>query len=111
MKKLSLILLVLSSVSVFYNNHLQAQSVYWIFLTDKQGTTFDPSNIDITFARIDGGMSAPGYLTYKKNTSGLFPVYQEQTNGLWFSLSGLRLSSPPSFKGIYIRNGRKIVIK
>ena len=80
-------------------------------LVGGQGTTFDPSNIDITFARIDGGMSAPGYLTYKKNTSGLFPVYQEQTNGLWFSLSGLRFSSPPSLKGIYIRNGRKIVIK
>ena len=42
MKKLSLILLVLSSVSVFCYSPLQAQSVYWIFLTDKQGTTFDP---------------------------------------------------------------------
>ena len=29
----------------------------------------------------------------------------------WYTLDGVRLSSKPSTKGIYINNGRKIVIK
>ncbi|MBQ2298885.1 MAG: hypothetical protein II278_05865 [Bacteroidaceae bacterium] len=29
----------------------------------------------------------------------------------WYTLDGIRLSGKPSTKGIYINNGRKIVIK
>jgi len=29
----------------------------------------------------------------------------------WYTLDGVRLSGKPSTKGIYINNGRKIVIK
>ena len=29
----------------------------------------------------------------------------------WYTLDGVRLSSKPSTKGIYINNGKKIVIK
>lgn len=35
----------------------------------------------------------------------------EQTDGRWYDLSGRRLQSKPTTKGIYIMNGKKIVIK
>jgi len=38
----------------------------WCYnLTGGQGTTYDSSHIDKEYARIDGGPSNPGYLTYK----------------------------------------------
>ena len=34
-------------------------------LVGGEGTVYDPSHIDYTYARIDGGTDAPGYFTYK----------------------------------------------
>ena len=35
----------------------------------------------------------------------------EWTMDNWYTLDGARLSGKPSSKGIYINNGRKVVIK
>ena len=32
-------------------------------------------------------------------------------NGDWFTLEGVKLDSRPTERGIYIRNGKKIIIK
>ena len=37
-------------------------------LVGEKGTTYNKNNVDKTYARIDGGTSAPGYLTYKEHT-------------------------------------------
>jgi len=34
-----------------------------------------------------------------------------EENGLWYTLDGKRLSGKPTQKGIYVRNGRKVVVK
>jgi len=34
-----------------------------------------------------------------------------EENGLWYTLDGKRLSGKPAQKGIYVRNGRKVVVK
>ena len=41
---------------------------------------------------------------------GSIEVYAEE-KGLWYSLDGKRLSGKPTKKGIYVRNGRKVVVK
>ena len=45
-------------------------------LVGGMGTKYDSSHIDCTYARIDGGSSAPGYFTYKKG-----PVKKGDING------------------------------
>jgi len=34
-----------------------------------------------------------------------------ETKSLWYTLDGKRLSGKPTQKGIYVRNGRKVVVK
>ena len=38
-------------------------------------------------------------------------VNSEEVNSVWYDLNGRRLQGKPSQKGIYIKNGRKVVIK
>ena len=42
MKKFSFIALVILSFQFSIFSSAQAQQTYWVFLADKQGTTFDP---------------------------------------------------------------------
>ena len=35
----------------------------------------------------------------------------QMINDKWYDLSGRRLSTQPTAKGVYIRNGKKVVIK
>ena len=37
--------------------------------------------------------------------------FDKPINSFWHTLSGHRLSSPPTRKGVYIRDGRKVVVK
>ncbi len=41
----------------------------------------------------------------------LFIVNSKQTNGKWYDLKGRQLPGKPTMKGIYILNGRKIVVR
>ena len=36
---------------------------------------------------------------------------QNNENGMWYTLQGLRLDKKPTTKGVYIHNGKKVVIK
>ena len=49
------------------------------------------------------------------NATGIISVYDSgfTVNGsdAWYSLDGCRLNGKPTAKGIYINNGRKVVIK
>ena len=38
-------------------------------------------------------------------------VNSEEVNSVWYDLNGRRLQGKPSQKGIYIKNGKKIVVK
>ena len=48
-------------------------------------------------------------------TTGIISVYDSgfMVNGsdTWYSLDGRKLSGKPSVKGVYVNNGRKVIIK
>ena len=38
-------------------------------------------------------------------------VNSEEVNSVWYDLNGRRLQGKPSLKGVYIKNGKKVVVK
>lgn len=59
---------------------------------------------------------APGFLGFDENTTGVVPIDNGQLTidnlaGAWFSLDGRKLQGKPTEKGLYIVNGRKVVMK
>ena len=90
----------------------------WMFddcfsLKGGQGTTYNSSYVDKTYAHIDEGASNPGYFS---DTSGLVthieavPVKANTVKGI-YTLDGRKLNELPTQKGIYIIDGHKVVIK
>ena len=79
-------------------------------LVGGSGTKWDETHTDYTYARIDGGMSNPCYLTYKENSSikNLKAIGDGNTD--LYNLNGVKLHGSHT-KGVYITNGRKVVIK
>ena len=76
-----------------------------------QGTVYDGIHTGHTFAHIDGGTSNPGYFTYKA-ASGIRGITLENTDGgTWYDLIGRSFSSHPTQRGLYIRDGRKVMVK
>ena len=74
----------------------------------------DPeSEITVTFGGIkcaDGlDHSSDILVRYKSSTSGVDAVEAADSDAIYYDLTGRRVSSPA--KGIYIRNGKKVVVK
>lgn len=79
-------------------------------LVGGQGTVYDSNTIGATYARIDGGVEAPGYFT-DKTATGVKGVTND-ADRLYapaYNLSGQRLTNPR--KGINIVGGKKVVVK
>ena len=80
-------------------------------LTGGKGTKYFFRNDNESYARIDGGESAPGYFT-SKDPAGIIG----KTDGKVFAahslydLQGRRLQDKPS-KGVYIQDGKKYLVK
>ena len=63
----------------------------------------------ITSFSIDfGDDEATGIISAEANSS-LFTIHSSLSD--WFTLDGRRLSGKPSVKGVYVNNGRKVIIK
>ena len=80
-------------------------------LVGGQGTVFNSSVIDKTYARPDGGTGAPGYFTSDTMT-GINEIdnrQQSTDNGPIYNLAGQRLQKLQ--KGINIIGGRKVLVK
>ena len=82
-------------------------------LVGDKGTVFDNNTLDKTYARPDGGTSAPGYFTADTMT-GIKKVQDVQkVQGVQesiYNLSGQRVNKPVQ-KGLYIINGKKMMVK
>ena len=80
-------------------------------LVGGKGTVFDGKVIDNTYARPDGGTSAPGYFTDDSLTgiNSLTPALSKG-EGAIYNLSGQRVNKPVQ-KGLYIINGKKMMVK
>ncbi len=81
-------------------------------LVGENGTAYDASHTDLTYARIDGGPQAPGYFTSIDGmATGI--VSAEARPGrrsapAFYDLSGRRLSAPAH---LTVVNGRKVIKK
>lgn len=79
-------------------------------LVGGNGTTYSSDHIDHAYACVDKP-GQPGYLT-DKSTAGINPVIaDDNSNKPYYSLDGRKLSGTPTSKGVYIRNGRKVLVK
>ncbi len=102
-------------------NYYQSNDIFkgCINLRGGMGTVYDPSMDGIWYAHIDGGPDNPGYFTDKSLIpTGIddAPLVNENLevtndNDEWFSLDGRKLSGRPTVKGLYIKGGKKVVVK
>ena len=83
-------------------------------LIGSQGTIYDAAYTDKTYAHLDGGVNLPGYLSDSNFgiTTDMDPVSRDTVapEGV-YSLDGQKLNDRPTKKGVYIINGRKVVVK
>ena len=75
------------------------------------GTLYDENHTDHTYARIDGGSGNPGYFTAKEEGDGISTVKAAADKVIWYDMNGRKLQDKPAMKGVYIQNGKKVVIK
>ena len=56
--------------------------------------------------------SAPSFLGLPdwEDTTGIIPVGVNPEDGEWYTLQGLKIGKKPTTKGVYIHNGRKVLI-
>ena len=55
-------------------------------------------------------LTEPGIMTRMKEIRLVSPNFTN-SSGAWYTLDGVKLDKMPTHKGVYIRNGRKVVIK
>ena len=81
-----------------------------------KGTTYNDSNPkDKTYAHIDGGSSDPGY--FRDINTGIATDLHQVTSDKqqvqsdeWYTIDGRKLNGMPAKKGVYIYNGRAVVL-
>ncbi len=84
------------------------------------GTKYSDTTYDhLLYARIDGGPSSetPGYLTYKEPSgisTGNLQVISDKsqvTSDEWNTIDGKKIGGKPTKRGVYIHNGKKVVVR
>ena len=88
--------------SVFISNYGSVRPFHAYALHTSQARGEDSRYIPLT--SIGGGDG---------DTTGIMEIIQPAVNGTeaWYSLDGRRLNAKPTKKGVYVNNGRKVVIK
>ena len=60
----------------------------------------------------DRGLAEPLVMTVSKEATGISTIAAEQRNdNAWYNLQGIKLNDIPTAPGIYINNGKKVIIK
>ena len=84
---------------------------FWPFL----GNKINAHRCFVDASLVDDGNAANGFaFSFGGDTNQIDPVIVssgDSTKGTWFNLQGVQLTEKPSQKGIYICNGKKIIIK
>ena len=91
------------------------------FKTDSEGIAqvqFDATNIKSVGtleARLTTTISGETKVVNIKficdSTDGISIIYSGDGNAVWYDMNGKRLHKAPTRKGVYIKNGKKVVIK
>lgn len=89
------------------------------FTTDDEGVCqvmFDATNIKsegVLEARLSATIGNETRIVNIKfiydKTNGISVIYSEDDNAVWYDMNGTRLENAPTRKGIYIRNGHKVI--
>ena len=76
------------------------------------GTKYDSNHTDYTYAHIDGGSDNPGYFTSAGSETGIEAIHSTHlSNHSYYTLDGRKLQYQPTKKGVYVEDGRKVIIK
>lgn len=92
---------VTNSAYMFYN---------CVNLVGGSGTTYDANHVDDDYTHIDGGTANPGYFTQSPLTTGIQQPKAKE-DGAWYSLDGRCIVGNPARTGVYLKNGRKVVVR
>ena len=86
---------------------------YYTFSHRKSATLFVPYGSKEAYSNANYWRQFNEILEIEPSSSGIYIVGAEQPNTEdgWFTLEGFKLNSQPAQKGIYIRNGKKVVVK
>ena len=115
----------LHGVYQYYMWNTKPSNVYAYSATDKggikagqfvkvgEGTHIKPFR---AYLRINTTSSAPEYLSinWGDGTTSIIPLEKDQVHqdpDGWYTISGFRLPAKPTTKGLYINDGKKVVIK
>lgn len=89
------------------------------FTTDNEGiclVMFDATNIKsegALEARLTATVDSETRTVYIKfiydNTNGINIIYTDEKNAEWYDMNGTRLENAPTRKGVYIKNGKKVI--
>lgn len=72
---------------------------------------YDANHTSQDYARIDKP-GQPGYFTRKVSTGIDQSKAQPVTDGgAWYTLDGRRMAGQPTVGGVYVKDGRKVVVK
>ena len=79
------------------------QTGIW-FAIEREGEIVASTNEQMTFTAnaVIGSPDAPTAISF---------VQSERNDGNWYTVDGLLLQKKPSKKGVYIFNGKKVIIK
>ena len=79
-----------------------------------EGVDFEKCVLNVPAGCVDKYKAADGWSSFKNivDVTGMREIKNETTgNDRWYSLDGRELKSQPTMKGIYIKNGKKVVVK
>jgi hypothetical protein len=93
-----------------------AESDVWVQAVMKFGDVWEDDSWKGTPVKwVELDFSAPGqyaWMSGKPDVSGIRTMKATTADkGAWFDLNGRRLNGAPTAKGVYIKNGKKFVIK
>ena len=89
----------------------------WLYIKDNQfkystGTSkVKPYRAYFRFRDFTDAMHSRSIIIVEDGATGIRLVDGAQADGDWYDLSGRKLSGKPASKGVYIQNGKKVVIK
>ena len=70
---------------------------------------------DATLSRAFSSLSLPNVLNIEyiksNNVTDIKPINKTLSRNEWFTLSGQKLDGTPSKKGVYVNNGKKVIVK
>ena len=90
-----------------------ADGINWYELEADYTLKANSAYLKLASSEIPSGARGLGMIFDDGTTAihALQSATMETENGAWYTLQGLRLDKQPTTKGIYIHNGRKVVIK